>query len=403
MESGAPVERSVFLNSEGGTGVDRPVLDSIKRTSEVQGISLAEALDSYVAQAASAARPTAESQPDGPVDTPDVMVDDLTAGQLEDIRTMASDEGIPLADAIEQYGWQDKFSDIAESLPAPVELVTNRGFSEADLADAQQVAHANALAQNDVADAISFYDVQEGEVKVQIELNSPAAKATSRLMGVQEAVRQDASDNAGVRVSVEVVKDASLDQQDAYIRGGGYLSVGCTAGFNLKEISGDTKRLGTAGHCTTGGGSQTYSNHSTHGGSTSVSNVWTHQGSSGDLGYTSRGNKTSTRTFYQSTNSTRYADDRGTMPAVGTSICKFGRTSGKTCSTVSIRNATVGSLQHMVVMRGGNCRPGDSGGPWYNGGTAYGIHSGVLNDGTGRCVFTPAYLFQNRGYDVWTR
>ncbi|MGW1768453.1 trypsin-like serine protease [Streptomyces sp. NPDC002073] len=68
------------------------------------------------------------------------------------------------------------------------------------------------------------------------------------------------------------------------------------------------------------------------------------------------------------------------------------------------RNVTIGALKHMVVMNGSVCRPGDSGGPWYNGGTAYGIHSGAVTEGSAqRCVFTPAYLFQNRKYDVWTR
>uniref|UniRef100_UPI0031DDBED4 S1 family peptidase n=1 Tax=Streptomyces hawaiiensis TaxID=67305 RepID=UPI0031DDBED4 len=438
-ESVAVPERSVFLNSESGTGIDRPVLDGIKETAEDQGISLDKALDSYLAKAASAAEPTPESQPDGPVDTPDVMVDDLTAGELEDIQAMAAEDQIPLTAAIDQHGWQDRFTEIAEKLetsfpdefagaeksadgawfafkgeapaealkladglPAAAEVVSNRGFSEAELAAAQESAHADALTQRDVDQAISYYDVKAGEVTVQIQLDPAAPKTAARSAALRERVASTA-DTDKIRVTVKVVDNASYEKQDGYIRGGGYLSVGCTSGFNLKAISSSTKRLGTAGHCTEVA-SQTYSNHSTHGGSTGVNTVWSHQGGNGDLGYTSKGNKASTRTFYQKTNNARYADDRGAMPAVGTSICKFGRTSGKTCSTVKYRNVTVGSLKHMVVMKGNACKPGDSGGPWYYGGTAYGIHTGLVNDGgTQRCLFTPAYLFQNRGYDVWTR
>ncbi|MGW1611902.1 S1 family peptidase [Streptomyces sp. NPDC002285] len=438
-ESGTAPERSVFLNSERETGVDRPVLDGIKKTAEEQGISLDKALDSYLAEAASAAKPTPESQPDGPVDTPDVMVDDLTAGELEDIQAMAAEDQIPLATAIDRHGWQDQFTEIteqletsfpgefsgaektadgawfafkgeapaealklADSLPAAAEVVSNRGFSEAELAAVQESAHADALTQQDVHQAISYYDAKAGEVTVQVELDPAAPKTAARSAALRERVAS-AVGTGGIRVTVKVVDNASYEKQDGYIRGGGYLSVGCTSGFNLKAISSDTKRLGTAGHCTEVA-SQTYSNHSTQGGSTGVKTVWSHQGGNGDLGYTSKGNKASTRTFYQKTNSARYADDRGAMPAVGTSICKFGRTSGKTCSTVKYRNVTVGNLKHMVVMKGNACKPGDSGGPWYYGGTAYGIHTGLVRDGgTQRCLFTPAYLFQNRGYDVWTR
>lgn len=353
---------------------------------------------------------------------------------------MAKGEGIPLAKAIEQVGWQDRFTEVAAKLeasypdqfsgavksengawfafkgaapvealalagglPVPVEVVSNRGFSEADLAEAQEQAHAQALSRSDVSNAITAYDVQAGEVVVDVELhNAPAGKA-ARAAVAQELTPSLQGSARGIPVRVQVSDDASYDKQDGYTRGGGALSIGCTAGFNLKYITSATKRIGTAGHCTTVS-AQTYSNHAAQGGSTTVKTVWSHQGASGDLGYVTTGAMASSRTFYQDYNNARYADDRAAMPAVGTSVCKFGRTSGKTCSTVKYRNVSLGSLKHMVVVNGSACQGGDSGGPWYFGGTAYGIHTGLTNyDGTNRCVFTPAYLFQNRSYDVWTR
>lgn len=439
-EPGPVTGKSVLLNTEPNAGIDRPVLDGIKQAAVDQGVSLEESLNSYIKQAESSAAPSPETQPDGPADTPDVMVDDLTAGELEDIQAMAASEGVPLAEAIEQHGWQDQFTEVAEQLelsypeefsgavksgdgawfafkgdapseaveladglPAPVEVVSDRGFSEADLAAAQRQAHAEVLAQRDVKNAVSAYDVKAGEVKVEVDLRQTPTGRAARSAAVRALTSSLRGVTGGIPVTVRVTDNASYEKQDDYIRGGGYLSIGCTSGFNLKQISGDTKRLGTAGHCTTVD-SQTYSNHPTHGGSTGVSTVWSHQGSSGDLGYTSKGNKASTRTFYQNYNNSRYADDRASMPAVGTSICKFGRTSGKTCSTVKYRNVSISGLQHMVIMKGNACQGGDSGGPWYYGGTAYGIHTGLANyDGTKQCMFAPAYLFQNRGYDVWTR
>ncbi len=113
---------------------------------------------------------------------------------------------------------------------------------------------------------------------------------------------------------------------------------------------------------------------------------------------------TPTRTFYHAKNKTRYADGRAGMPSVGTSLCKYGKTTGKTCSKVKYRNVSTPRLRHLVMTEKYVSSGGDSGGPWYSGGTAYGIHLGSLpKGGAKRSVFTPAYLFQNKGYDVWQR
>ncbi|ALO07999.1 putative serine protease [Streptomyces venezuelae] len=440
VEVGVAGKNSMFLNVGTGAAVERPVLDEIERSAEAKGVPLEEAIDSYISGVESSSPPSPETQPDGPVDTPDVVIDDLTAGQLEDIRAMADGEGIPLAEAIDRYGWQDQFTAVAESLestypeefsgavksdtgawfafkgkapdeavelartiPAQVEVVSNRGFSEADLAQAQQNAHSDVMAQSGVASAVSAYDVKAGEVNVEVKLSETLVPGAARAATEKRVTSSQADLGGGIPVNVAVTGGGTYEKQDGYTRGGGYLSVGCTSGFNLKYLTSDVKRIGTAGHCTTVA-NQTYSNHSAQGGSTGVTTAWTHQGAWGDLGYTSIGSLASSRTFYQDYNNVRYADDRAAMPAVGTQICKFGRTSGKTCSTVKYRDVSVSTLKHMVVMNGNACKPGDSGGPWYYGGTAYGIHTGLTNyDGTKRCLFTPAYLFQNRSYDVWTR
>ncbi|MGW1768452.1 hypothetical protein ACWCQL_30980 [Streptomyces sp. NPDC002073] len=363
-------ETSVFLNrGEGeGAGIDRPVLEGIKDAAQRQGVSFDEALRGHIARAA-AAPPAPGSQPDGPVDTPDVMVDDLTAGEIEDIRAMAASEGKPLEAAIGRYGWQDRFEAVAaqleaaypdtfagavkaeggawfafkgpapaealalaDDLPAPVEVVSNRRFSEADLVVAQEQAHAQVMGRSDVASATSAYDLKAAEVRVDVELADAPAGATARRAAVRSLVPSLESPGTEVPVVVRVSEKPVYEQQDNYTRGGGYLSYGCTSGFNLKYLTSNTKRLGTAGHCTVEP-SQTYSNHPRQPGSTRVDAIWTHQGASGDLGYTSIGAMQSSRTFYQDYNNVRYADDRAGMPAVGTLICKFGRTSGKSCST----------------------------------------------------------------------
>lgn len=442
--SAVPVPETVLVNS--GASPEHPIIDEISRTAVSNGVPLEEALADYIAVAAESSPPTAESQPDGPVDTADVTIDGMTAGELEDLQTVAADEGISLTEAIDQHGWQGDYTEVAEgleasypdgfsgaakeggtvwfgfkgeipseaidlasSLPVPVEIVGNRGFSEAELAAAADESHSTLLAQSGVDTAITAYDVRSGTIEAWVK-PLPASEFSAR-SSVATAVTpelaarvEDALGTDRFPINIVISDQVGIEQQDGYIRGGGLLSVGCTTGFNLKYLTSDTKRSGTAGHCTKVS-SQTYSNHSTAGGSTTVAKIWSHQGSWGDIGYNSTGSKAATRTFYHDTNATRYADARGAMPSTGTSICHYGRTSGKSCGTVKYRNVSIGSLQHMVVMSGATCKGGDSGGPWYSGGTAYGIHTGLTNygDGNNRCVFAPAYLFQNRSYDVWTR
>jgi hypothetical protein len=248
-----------------------------------------------------------------------------------------------------------------------------------------------------VADATSTYESQTNTIEVTAELRTTPADPAA---AAAELARKQ-TPPAGVQVHVTIDTQETAVPQDKYIRGGGLLS-NCTAGFNLKYRDSDTKRLGTAGHCLRlqSGDKSVYSNHSNAGGSTTVTEVWGHEGSGGDLGYYTTGDKTPTRTYYHNWNKTRYVDSRSSMPSVGTKICLFGKTSGASCAKVKKADVSVGHLRHMVVMDTGRSLGGDSGGPWFYGGKAYGIHFGLIN---GKSAFTPAYLFQNRKYDVWQR
>ncbi|WLQ43276.1 S1 family peptidase [Streptomyces laculatispora] len=434
----APAEVSVFLNSEKhNVDFSSPTLDRIKKSAKADGSSLQVAVDNYLANPSTASRLTIADEPDGPVSTPNSSIDLLTAGELEDIEAMAAEDGLSLEEGINRYAWQaefvavadelealypDTFSgaekldtsawfafkgaapakalELASSLPVPVEVVSNRQYSEAELARVMEIIAREWEKKNGVRSFSTAYEIRSGGITVDVEYDD-AATASRLSAGEADGTPETAGDPR-FPVTVNVSAGSGLIQQDNYIRGGGGLS-GCTAGFNLKYISTDTKRLGTAGHCTTGTTSK-YSNHSSAGGSTTVDVVWSSQGSWGDLGYTNHGTKTPTRTFYHDWNKTRYADNRSTMPTVGTSVCHFGTTSGKRCSTVKYRDVTISSLKHMVLTNSNVSAGGDSGGPWYHGGTAVGIHTGIVSKGGAvRSVFTPAYLFQNRGYDVWQR
>ncbi|WP_411079707.1 S1 family peptidase [Streptomyces sp. cmx-18-6] len=429
------IPSSIFLNTEKkNANYGGPELDRIRETAAADGVSLASAITDRLAEPSRSERLLTPNEPDGPVSTPSTSIDGLTAGELEDIASMATAEGITIEEGINKYGWQEEFVKVSDELerrypdtfsgaekldasawfafkgaptasaltlmselPVPVEVV-NRDFAESELSEAATVWAAAREAKGE--EFASAYDIRRGVIVAELAVGQSDGRSGS-------AAKSTQSVKIGGRVfPVEVNHTNSLVSidQDNYIRGGGHL-LSCTAGFNLKNISSSTKRLGTAGHCVpTAGALDRYSNHSNHGGATGVDVVWTHRGAWGDLGYTSHGSLIATRTFYHERNKTRYVDSRAGMPSVGTSICHYGRTTNKSCSKVKYRDVSASGLKHMVVMEANVSKGGDSGGPWYSAGTAYGIHKGVISmGGRERSWFTPAYLFQNRKYDVWQR
>jgi streptogrisin C len=79
--------------------------------------------------------------------------------------------------------------------------------------------------------------------------------------------------------------------------------------------------------------------------------------------------------------------------AVGSSICRSGRTSGWRCGTLLGRNETINYAQGSVsgLSRSNACaEPGDSGGSWISGNQAQGVTSG----GTGNCSSGGTMWFQ---------
>lgn len=437
----AAADDTIMLPVETQPRIDRPTLDGIKRAASNQRSTLEAAVDAYVAEIA-ATSPTAwANQPDGRASIPDVMIDDLSAVELDDLAALAQDTGTSFAETIDRHGWTSAYRKVAaeleaafpqefsgavraedgssawfgfknaipeqavalvKTLPAAVQLVGGRGFSEAELAAAKDIAHDAAMADPAVAGASSYYEIQTGVIHVSAQLRE-AEMSSAEQNAVRDRLSSAQTLSSGIKVEVEVSSKPATVSQDDYIRGGGYLT-GCTAGFNLKYATTSTKRIGTAGHC---GSTEfsTYSNHSADGGSTTVMEIWSHQGKWGDIGYYEHGGMTPTRTFYYDFSMKRYADARSGMPAVGDSVCKFGKISGRVCTSVRYRNVSVNGLKHMVISNTTNCASGDSGGPWYSGGTAVGIHQGLIRKSgdSYRCSFTPAYLYQNRNYDVWQR
>lgn len=78
----------------------------------------------------------------------------------------------------------------------------------------------------------------------------------------------------------------------------------------------------------------------------------------------------------------------------GEFVCHYGESSGYSCSTVELTDyAPPGELcggpcsPTWVTVEGPSCIPGDSGGPVFSGGVAYGIAKGINRDESGNCEF----------------
>lgn len=166
----------------------------------------------------------------------------------------------------------------------------------------------------------------------------------------------------------------------------------CSLGFNVKNGSG-RDYLVTAGHCT------------------NIGSSW-----SGQAGYI--GQRTGSSFPGNDYGIVRYDSgisrwggvggediSRAANPSVGQYACRRGSTTGTHCGNVTGTNATVyyqaGPVYGMIKTN--ICaEPGDSGGPLYYRGTAYGLTSG----GNGNCrsggttYFQPVVEAMNR-YGVW--
>jgi hypothetical protein len=438
--------RTIRLERSTQPRISRPVLDGLERAAKNDGVPLATELDRHVAKVV-AGTPKAQAVKND-ASLPDIEIDDLSLAELEDLKLIARSEAITFDEAIDRYGWQAAFQKVsdkirsayphdvagvtmtddghgarfgfkgkvpaaaialAKTLPATVELVGGKGYSEEDLEKAQKSAYRQVADRAGAASVESDYDADTGVITVDVlpgrTLN--AAEKQKELARIRSARLADAR----FKVQVNVLDGSKFAPLDKKVRGGGLMNSAngkqalCTMGFTVKAIRSSTKGISTAGHCAAGNAAatRTYKNHSRAGGSTKIKRKSFRQGALSDLGWYTGGSFAVTQTFYYATNKTRTATGRSGMPGKGTKICHYGRTTGSSCGKVTKANVTLTytngiTYHHMIVLRGAKCDNGDSGGPWYSGGMAYGIMSG----GNGvDCVIAPAYLLQNQGVDVW--
>ncbi|MGV3732042.1 MAG: S1 family peptidase [Microcella sp.] len=144
----------------------------------------------------------------------------------------------------------------------------------------------------------------------------------------------------------------------------------CTAGFSVRR--GSVYGMTTAQHCRSVGLSTAYQGTAM----TSPSAPIELSTSSGDIKWRRTVSVVADPLFQAAAGTYRMVSST-LNPVVGTAICKYGVTTGQTCSTVAVTSMCANGYCGLTRVFADISEPGDSGGPWFFGNTAMGIHHGT--------------------------
>lgn len=258
--------------------------------------------------------------------------------------------------------------------------------------EAASVTQAELLAQQDTVR--TFLQTTGLKADLSIDIRTGAVVIESDDSARLAATMAEQRFTLPARVRTQQVE--SLAEPDALLRGGRHLRT-CTAGFTVRTPTG---RLGiaTAGHCNNSQHFENSSNPLTfqaehYAGSHDVQ--W-HSGTCSDT----VSNEVFDGTAFRTVTGSVGRDSQ----AVGTFVCKHGNTTGHTCGIIWGRNycpsyVPRGRSTFITVIGNGNLADsGDSGGPWFVGDKAYGIHSG--STGGGAAIYMAANWMATVGYPV---
>ncbi|MER7132391.1 S1 family peptidase [Streptosporangium saharense] len=400
----------------------RPTIERLAKDAQEQNVSLRTLLDKYAAEAVARNPAVQSAMPDGPVPDPTIRIDGIPFAELIDLDRYAGSHDMSLKEAIDRYGWapainpvaarlRTEFADsvadiaitddgrsvrigfkagipqkaveLAKSLPVTVNLHPDRGFSEKELLALQKSTHRQLEAVGKADLIIGRIDAESGEVKFTVRLKKTGEGERRAAM---EAMRPASPANPATRVNVEFTEDVSHVVEDNYIRGGGLLnsSAGnCTNGFNVTNTSTNARASVTARHCADASAYFTYRNHDVLSTTTTTLSRFFRSVNYDLARYDKSSTTTMTqkRTFYYDKDLPRYAHDVGTSPVVGQLVCKYGRETGAGCDNITDINVDISEWGSDGKRYLGNILTdhitdgGDSGGPWYYGNRAWGIHS----------------------------
>lgn len=251
-----------------------------------------------------------------------------------------------------------------------IAIRTDAPVTAIELQRALENAHAEIEAVPGVAGATGYSDAREGTVHLSIwrdeSLRIEGADSET-LRSAQDAGR--ASAPAGVSVAVDLASGPFPVEE---FIGGQNLSNGCTSAFPV--IKGAQGGVLSAAHCPDSATGYTFGG-AVESGSTDAQ--WHKASGTPDNVIRYSGSSTRSITSYY-------------LPAVGSSACHYGSSTGYSCSTIMSRNACwPGMGCSFIAVNGSISSGGDSGGPWFYSSAALGVHKGTAYINLGnRSVFT---------------
>ena len=351
----------------------------------------------------------------------------LSPAELVDLQLVADMDGTSLEQAAAEFAWQDDFAlmatELEEQFPAEfagaeivdaagrvaaiafkgrvptealarttafgladVRVTGGTGHSVRELDERVAAVHAAVAGRRDlVSDVVSTYDPDTGAITVEAAPSHPAGQGGSddevlveRLWsGLPEAARRHV---AAIRITAAVANRSESALGGGRIERTNDYRLACTTGFSARTASG-IAGIVTAGHCSN---STTYEDYS--GAAEVAMGLGGPPGGDwGDFQFQTT-STTEVDDFYYNKGVTR--DVTGIAnPTSGQRLCKFGHAYGVGCAYVQDLSACATDTAEGVTYTA--CRlvrtdndiseGGDSGGPWYYGNTAYGIHWGTFS------------------------
>ena len=359
---------------------------------------------------------------------------------LEDLQTIAAIEGVSVQTAVDRWGWQNDFArdvaglaeanpqsfgyaEISETgtpgavihltedapnsvsasvasatadLPVTVAVIKDAVYTESEEAEVVSVAHAAVVAAVQTDDVTTYYDENSDTIRASV---GPGAAMSESSAEAAVSDHLDSNLPPIVVPGVEVTYESSEVAEDETLRGGSKIlnSAGswCTSGWPVKVNSEDKYGLITAEHC--GDDMRKYVDR------------WVMKDTSkklpvkkGDIEFHQNDGEGVGKSFYYLVGEKRAITGVG-KPVKGQWLGLFGRkTNGyieapqnsiiRTCTTVGKLSTSRGKYDGLVSVSRKVSKSGDSGGPWYSGGVAYGVHSGWhWRKSNKRSQFTPVY------------
>jgi hypothetical protein len=366
------------------------------------------------------ASPPDEGNPDS------LAVSDAEARDT-DARSYAADNGVSLAVArarlIEQRSLDAALDRLGQQFPtrfaggwiehSPAFRAVAR-FKGAVPSGAAGVAGENVVLRTGAARSLAELESQTGQVFKDIADTYAATSATTfdvKTGGVEVGIESDDPDasDAQLRSRLPVSARAANVQvafsdapvatsQNTY--GGGDLG-SCTSGFTVFRVSNGEEGVLAAGHCPNDLTYYPAPDRSSFEDPFDLDWIDGHRGPYGDVQWHTTDHDDIAE-FYYGTSSRRHVHGYISSFHNGDYVCHYGRVGGYDCSNVHDTSVSKTDedgfrLERLVTVDDSITLDGDSGGPWFNGTDAAGIHHGLSRFGLGpwRSTFSQIVYVDN--------